>query len=353
MRKPFPYRYRIVIFLFLLSMITYLDRVTISLVGVRIKSAFALNNSEFGWVLGAFSLAYAFFEIPGGIMGDLRGQKLALVRIVTMWSVFTAFTGLATGLFTLILARFFFGIGEAGAVPNTTGVISRWLPAGEISRGVISSLSGQPAGAALAPLIVVPIAAAFGWRAPFFVNGVIGILWVIICIRWFRDNPSEMKGISQDEKLLIETNRHYGKINGQFPWSKVLRSKTLIAVSIAHFCSQWSNYFFIAWLPVYLQQGRHFSEKNMSAVVSTAFLPAIVLGFFCGLVSDKLIEKIGLTYTRRFVGVLTLGILALFFIIAASSSNNLLLVIMLPISYVFQMFFATTSFGVCVDISGN
>src|SRR5258708_9248402 len=126
MKNKFPYRYRVLIMLFFLILITYLDRICISLVGVRIKNEFNLSNEQFGWVLGAFALAYALFEIPTGILGDKIGQRKVLIRIVLWWSLFTALTGVATGLISLVLTRFLFGAGEAGAFPNGTGVISRW-----------------------------------------------------------------------------------------------------------------------------------------------------------------------------------------------------------------------------------
>ena len=124
MNRKFPYRYRVLIFLFTLMFITYLDRIAIGLVGKRIISEFKLSNEEFGWVLSAFSLAYAIFEIPTGIMGDRIGQKLVLIRIVLWWSLFTVLTGFATGMVTLIIVRFLFGMGEAGALPTMSGVIS-------------------------------------------------------------------------------------------------------------------------------------------------------------------------------------------------------------------------------------
>src|SRR5690349_21794534 len=98
MYKNFPYRYRVLIFLFSLMFITYLDRISIGLLGKRIMEEFQLSNEQFGWVLSAFSLAYAIFEIPSGIMGDRKGQKIVLIRIVLWWSLFTALTGLTTGL---------------------------------------------------------------------------------------------------------------------------------------------------------------------------------------------------------------------------------------------------------------
>src|SRR5450432_4201710 len=108
----FPYRYRVLILLFFFTLITYLDRTSISLVGIRIKNEFRLNHEEFGWVLGAFALAYALFEIPSGILGDRIGQRAIFMRIVLWWSLFTALTGATTGLVSLICVRFLFGMGE-------------------------------------------------------------------------------------------------------------------------------------------------------------------------------------------------------------------------------------------------
>jgi len=200
MKKKYPYRHRVLILLFFLILITYLDRVCISLVGVRIKSAFNLTNEQFGWVLGAFALAYAIFEIPSGMLGDRIGQRKLFLRIVLWWSLFTALTGAATGLTTLILTRFLFGMGESGAYPNSSGAIARWFPSAETGRSMSILFVGQNAGAAFAPLIVVPIAVNFGWRAPFFVNGLIGLFWVMICWIWFRNEPSEIK-VFQKKKL--------------------------------------------------------------------------------------------------------------------------------------------------------
>src|SRR6476661_1343984 len=133
MGLKFPYRYRILIMLFFLILITYLDRVCISIVGVRIKSEFNLSNERFGWVLGAFALAYALFEIPAGAMADRVGQKKVFIRIVTLWSFFTVLTGLTTGFASLMITRFLFGAGEAGAYPTSSGTIGRWFPANETS----------------------------------------------------------------------------------------------------------------------------------------------------------------------------------------------------------------------------
>ena len=333
--------------------ITYLDRICIGLVGKRIITEFHLTNEQFGWVLSAFSLAYALFEIPSGILGDRKGQKMVLTRIVLWWSLFTFLTGAATGLLSLIIVRFLFGVGEAGALPNASGVISRWLPANELSRGVAGALVGQIAGAAFAPFIVVPIAMAFGWRTTFFVNAFVGLLWVIVCVRWFRNNPSEMRGITDEEKKFIERNRCFVSHSQTISWKKVLANRSLLALVSSFFCSQWGMYFFIAWMPVYLQQGRHFSETNMKFITSLIFIPAIATSLVGGMLSDRLVRKKGLKFGRCSIGMLSMGINSILFLIEATTASNTILVTSFIAGFACQLILGVVAFAVCLDIGGN
>src|SRR5664279_2611192 len=305
------YRQRVMILLFFLMLITYLDRITISVVAVRIKTAFHLSNTQFGWVLSAFVLAYALFEIPTGIMGDRLGQRKVLLRIVIWWSFFTALTGAVNGLTSLIAVRFLFGAGEAGAYPNSCGAISRWMPGSETSRGMSWLGMGAPAGAALAPLIVVPIASAFGWRAPFLVNGILGLVWVLVCWLWFRNHPVEMKGISLEEKELIEKNRNYFKHDHRFEWRQVLKNPMLWALFLSYLSIQWANYFLSAWLPTYLQEGKHFTEQQMKTTTSLVFSAGIPAAFLFGIVSDRMIIKKGKAFTRKTIALISFLIMVL------------------------------------------
>lgn len=350
MKNKFPYRYRVLILLFFLIVITFLDRVCISLVGVRIKTAFNLSNAQFGWVLGAFALAYALFEIPAGVLGDNIGQRKVFIRIVLWWSLFTALTGATTGLFTLMITRFLFGMGEAGAFPNGSGTISRWLPANETCRGMSLMILGTSVGSAIAPLIIIPIAVAYGWRAPFFVNALIGLVWVLVCYLWFRSEPSQMKNISTDEKKLIETNRRHTNHSEPFPWRVAFRNKSLLALSVAFFCSQWAFYFFVAWMPVYLQEGRHFSEDQMKITTSYLFLVGIIGALCTGFFSDWLVKKRGLKFGRRFIGILVLGMMSLMFFVTAMTTNNTLASGCLMFCYLFMPANGINGFSACIDI---
>lgn len=353
MNRTFPYRYRVLIFLFSLMFLTYLDRIAIGLVGKRIISEFNLTNTEFGWVLSAFSLAYAIFEIPTGIMGDRLGQKIVLIRIVLWWSLFTALTGFATGLVTLIIVRFLFGMGEAGALPTMSGVLSRWMPANELSRGLSVSLIGQTSGAAVAPFIVVPLAAAFGWRNMFFVIAFIGLIWVLICRRWFKNNPSDMKGITEEEKNYIEKNRRVTTHAQKISWKKILKNRSMIALVASFFTSQWGAYFFIGWLPVYLQQGRHFSENSMKFITSLVFVPAIAICLIGGYLADILVKKKGLKFGRRAIAMSALGLNSILFLIEATTQSDTVLVACLLMGFGCVLVFGVSAFGVCIDVGGN
>ncbi len=353
MLQKIPYRYRVLALLCSLTTLTYLDRICISIVGVRIKTEFALTNEQFGWVLASFSLAYALFEIPSGIWGDHIGPKALFIRIVIWWSLFTALTGWASGLISLMVIRFLFGIGESGTYPNCMIVISRWFPVQEIGRSLTWVGIGSQIGSAIAPLLIIPIAVSYGWRMPFYVNAVIGFVWVLICYVWFRNFPSEMKNMTPYELQVIETNRRFSTNHHLISSKTILRNRNLWALMLMYFCCQWANYFFVAWMPVYLLEGRHFSENEMKGIVFTLFIVGI-LGFLVGgFVGDLLVKRKGLRFGRRFVGMLGLGVCSLLIFLSAVLPQNNLVALCLIAANGFFSFGVMVSYAVCTDIGRN
>ena len=172
-----PYRFRVLALLFVLVFVMYLDRLCIAIAGPRMQREMGISPSHWGWVIGAFTLAYAMFEIPSGILGDRIGPRKILTRIVLWWSAFTALTGAATTFPILLVTRFLFGAGEAGAFPNCTLAVSRWVPASERARALSVFWTATAVSGALAPPIVVAIEQGHGWRAAFYVFGSLGIFW--------------------------------------------------------------------------------------------------------------------------------------------------------------------------------
>lgn len=348
-----PYRHRVLVMLCALTTITYLDRICISLVGVRVKNEFGLNNTQFGWVLGAFSLAYALFEIPSGVLGDRLGPRIVFIRIVLFWSLFTALTGFATGLISLIIIRFLFGVGESGTYPNIMIVVSRWFPANETGRALTWVGLGSQIGSAVAPLIIIPLAVSFGWRSSFYVIALIGVVWVWVCAKWFKDFPHQVKNISAKEKDLIERGCRHDKKGHHVQWRKILTNRNVWALMFMYFCCQWGNYFFLAWMPIYLQEGRHFSEQEMKFISSVLFLVGIVGFLLGGVTADYIARLKGLRIGRRFMGITGLGLCGLFLIIAANTIHNTTSAYCLITGNFFYCFGIMVSYAVCTDIGKN
>lgn len=353
MLKQIPYRFRVLALLCSLTTLTYLDRICISIVGVRIKSEFSLTNEQFGWVLAAFSLAYALFEIPSGVWGDRIGPKALFIRIVLWWSLFTALTGFATGLVSLLIIRFLFGIGESGTYPNCLIVMSRWFPVQEIGRSLTWVGIGSQIGSAIAPLIILPVAVGYGWRASFYVNAAIGVVWVVVCAIWFRNFPSEMKHITRQEVQLIETNRRFSSSHHTMPWRQILGNRNVWALMLMYFCCQWANYFFVAWMPVYLVEGRHFSENEMKSIVFTLFIAGIIGLLTGGFASDFLTQRKGLRMGRRLIGMVGLGTCGLLLFLAAILHQNTWVAVCLISANAFFSFGVMVSYAVCTDIGRN
>ena len=165
------HRHRVSGLLILLFAITYIDRVCISVAGPRMQEDLGIDPVGWGWVTAMFTLSYCLFEIPTGALGDRIGPRRVLTRIVLWWSAFTALTGAVSSYPLLLVTRFCFGAGEAGAFPNASIVVSRWFPATQRASMCGVLLMASQIGGAVAPLLIVPIQIRYGWRASFFVFG--------------------------------------------------------------------------------------------------------------------------------------------------------------------------------------
>src|SRR5216117_3619659 len=188
---PFPQappsrtRYWVIVFAITLAVITYIDRVCISKAAPLIQKDFGLSKEQMGLAFAAFAWAYALFEIPGGWLGDRIGPRKVLMRVVIMWSVFTAATGYVWNLASLVVARFFFGMGEAGCFPNLTKAFMIWLPDKERTRAQALLWLSARWGGAFTPLLVIGVMSWLSWRNTFLLFGLLGVIWAFFFRRWF------------------------------------------------------------------------------------------------------------------------------------------------------------------------
>ncbi len=343
------YRHRVLALLFLLSIITYIDRVCISVAGPRMQADLGIPPERWGWVVGVFAISYAVFEIPTGSMGDRIGPRKVLTRVVVWWSVFTSLTGYVSNYFFLLATRFLFGAGEAGAYPNSSASISRWFPAGERARAHGLVWMASRLGGALSPLLVVPIQLRWGWRASFYIFGVLGVVWAVAWYAWFRDHPSLKRGVPEAEIREIGTGSAPESHQG-LPWGRALRSSNLWFIMVMYHTYCWGSYFYLSWLHTFLVKGRGFDEKEILAYSWIPFALGGTANLLGGLVSDHLVRRVGLLWGRRAIGVTGLSASAAFILATMFTRNKMLSVALLGLGYAGSDFMLPVAWAVCLDI---
>jgi ACS family glucarate transporter-like MFS transporter len=345
---PLRYRYRVGALLFLLAVITYLDRVCISVAGPRIQEYLRIGPQQWGWVVGVFAISYGAFEIPGGWMADRFGPRIILTRIVLWWSAFTALTGAISSYPALLLTRFWFGAGEAGAFPSATASIASWFPKGERGRAFGFLSVAIQIGGALSPLLVVPIQMRYGWRTSFYVFGLVGVAWAIAWFWWFRNTPREMHGVSLSE--LREIGDPPPRQRHGLPWKLAARNANFWAILLMGFCYGYGSYFFFTWFPTYLVRARNFSEKELLAG-AFLFLFGACANVGSGFASDFLLKRAGLRTARCRIGMAGFAVAALGALLAAVTPSKLGTLFFLCVSYSGICFTQPMIFPTCIEVA--
>ncbi|MFN3321912.1 MAG: MFS transporter [Bryobacteraceae bacterium] len=342
-------RNRVLILLFFLSIITYLDRVCISAAGPAMQDDLDISPERWGWVVSVFAISYAAFEIPSGALGDRIGARKVLTRIVLWWSGFTVLTGMVRSYPVLLITRFAFGAGEAGAYPNSSSSISRWFPTAERAQAHGLVWMASRIGGAISPLLVVPIQAAYGWRASFYIFGVIGVVWAAIWYWWYRDHPTEKPEITKQEIEEIgaepKASHHHG-----LPWKSVMRSRNLWAIMLMYHTYCWAAYFYLSWLHTFLVRGRNFTPGEMALLSPLPFVLGAVANLFGGFASDRLTRRLGLRWGRRACGMVGLGIAAVFTLATTMTDDKFLSVLFLGLGFAGSDFMLPVAWAVCLDV---
>ncbi len=285
MTPPPPTRTRFTLAFWLcgLSAILYLDRICMAQAVAPIQRELGLSNSEISYVMMAFALAYGLFEIPSGRLGDRLGSRSVLTRIVIWWSVFTALTGACSGFFTLVLVRFAFGAGEAGAFPNIARVIARWYPFRERGRAQGAILAAAQLGAVAAPTAAAALIEAVGWRGSFAVFGLLGLVWAIGFWRWFRDDPADHPSVNMAELNLIRDDAPLPPLvePGPVPWRDVLTNRGILVLGSIMVLGSFYTYFFYSWFPKYLTAARGIDNLRAGTLASIV-LAGSAIGMLLG-----------------------------------------------------------------------
>lgn len=285
--------------------ITYMDRVVISIAAPSIQEEFGFSTIAMGWIFFAFQISYALFQVPGGWLGDRLGPRRALTLVVGWWSAFTAFTTAAWSAGSMIVVRFLFGMGEAGAFPIATRSLSRWMLPSE--RGMAQGLThaGARLGAALTPLLVTFIILHLGWRAPFLIFALVGLVWAAAWYLYYRDTPREHASVNPLELEMIESALGArSSARKSVPWRQLLSNSQIWLLSAMYFCYGYAIVTFLAWFPKYLDEARGLELAQMGLYASIPLAAGVLGDLAGGWFSDRLLERSrNLKMARRLVAV--------------------------------------------------
>lgn len=350
-----------------LAMITYVDRVCISQAAPAMQKDLGFTASQMGLAFSAFAWAYALFEIPGGWLGDVIGPRKVLMRIVIMWSAFTAATGYAWNLASLLIARFLFGAGEAGCFPNLTKAFMIWLPQDERTRAqAITWLSARWAGA-FTPLLVIWVMSWLTWRNTFVLFASLGVVWASIFFRWCRRNPAS--------PLISPSVESDGR---RVPWRKLFGSRTVGLLWLQYFCLTYGWFFYVTWLPTYLKETRglqldqnafmmwlgnmlqqFFTPQTTQRVLVAALagVPLFFGGFgaiISGLVTPRLTQRTGsLARTRRMLALFGFTGAAVLLVFSFYIKDPLLAMCAMGLASFCNDLTMPGSWSSCMDVGGR
>jgi ACS family glucarate transporter-like MFS transporter len=330
-------RWLLVFWLFVLSAVAFLDRVNISIAGSSIAADYSLTNTQLGYVFSSFLLGYALFQTAGGWLSDKLGPRRVLTVGVVWWGIFTALTALVpsqmrAALLLFVAIRFLLGAGEAVIYPASNQFVSWWIPTQErgIANGVI--FAGVGVGAGITPPAISYVMIHYGWRSSFWMSAIIGLVAGLVWLVIARDKPEDHPSVSAVELNYIQSGRTLSSIQSSpvsttpppqanaaksLPWSTILRSKNVWAVTFSYFCYGYVAWIFFSWFYIYLAKVR---GLNLKASAFYATLPFLAMAVCCplgGAIADRLTLWRGKRVGRCGIAVLAMAVTALFLLLGS------------------------------------
>jgi len=355
MMKPTRTRFQASGLLFLLAAVTYLDRICISTLAPQISRDLNLSKLDMSFVFSAFAVAYAGFEIFSARWGEKIGARRVLARIVIWWSAFTVATAGAWNYSSLLVIRFLFGAGEAGAWPNAALAFSRWIPLSERGRVQGFFFASAHVSGGITPLLVAWLLTFLSWRGVFVVCGFVGVIWSAAWYRWFRDEPRDHPGVNQAEVRLIESERRIGSHahHGKDLFWALASSRNVWCLCLAYLSNSYGSYFVMTWLPTYLAENRGFEKQSLSLFAGLPLLLSVFGDISGGAVTDWASRSFGLRLGRSGVSVVGYAVAAAAMFAAVYAATPVMAATLIAVAVAASMFTLSPSWAACMDIGGE
>jgi ACS family glucarate transporter-like MFS transporter len=334
-------RFLVLLLLFLLSWITYLDRAAISSAKEAVAEELKLDDQSIGFVFSSFALGYALAQVPSGWFADRLGPRLALTIVVTGWSLFTGVTGLVGTLFWMIVVRFIFGVAEAGAYPGSARVFFNWFPTEQHGRANGLIFAGSRLGMAFAFPLLAWLLREFGWRSAFLILTAPGVIWAMIWFAWFRDHPP------------AELAPPRRPAEEQVALWKVFRSRAMLLAMGQYFCSNFTNFLSLSWMNPYLIQQYHLPRETAAWYTMMILLIGATSQSVAGVVTDALYTSRWRADSRRVPAVAGFTMSAIGLQAIRMADQPLEAVLGFSLAVFGAELTISPSWAFCIDLGGN
>ncbi len=279
LRRVFSSTNLVLLMVCLMYGLTYIDRINVNTAGPVLQKELHLSTVELGWIFSAFGWAYLVLQVWGGWLSDRFGARLALTVCGVVWAVATIMTGLVGSLTALILCRILLGLGEGATFPTATRALADWFPAEKrgFTQGITHAFSRL--GNFLTPALVTFLIKLGSWRLSFIVLGGVSLIWSLVWWFYFRDNPSEHRGITQSELATMPSyTAKKDRKKDPVPWGPLV--KRMAPVTLVYFCYGWTLWLYLTWLPSFFMHGYKLNLKNTALFASGVY--------FLGVAGDAL-----------------------------------------------------------------
>ncbi len=272
------------------TILIVIDQQTLSVLAPVLRDRFHISAQGYSTIVSGFLISFAVMYTVGGMLVDRIGERIAMAAFIIWFSICTMLGGLARGPWTLGISRFLLGIGQPGNYPAALRACTRWFPKAERGLPIALFSSGGAIGSIIAPPIIVALSLTLGWRAAFFLPGLLGFMWLVLWLAIYRF-PQDYPGISPTELQLLDVSQdHTGQGEAQ-RWSSLWKDRNVLALVLARFVSDPVWIFYLFWIPEYLKRERGFSLADIGLYAWIPFVGGAMGGMVGGRVSDMLIAR--------------------------------------------------------------
>ncbi|CDG24602.1 MULTISPECIES: MFS transporter [Bacillus amyloliquefaciens group] len=294
--KPTRARYVILVLLFFITAINYIDRASVSIVGPSIQHSLNISPALLGIVFSAFSWTYTGMQIPGGLILDKFGSKRTYGISLFVWSVFTGVQAFATSFGFLFGCRLLIGIAESPAFPANNRIVTTWFPRRERAFATGVYTAGEYVGLAFATPVLFWVLTAFDWRAVFISSGVLGIVFSIFWFKMYHE-PNGYRKVNREELDYIKEGGGLTEVSdsaGRISWAdfvQLLKYRKLVGLYIGQFAVASTLFFFLTWFPTYLAEAKHMAFLKVGFAASIPYIAAFFGVLFGGFWSDGMMKR--------------------------------------------------------------